>query len=132
MTTLKSVWNYKYHNTLTSVVEPYPVELPPSVIYKELHPNNVNEKLAELMHHADYLHANPRLKNYKPYKVIFNYNNSKPFVANIYAQTKESATYLATKKFSDYLRSSNSSMFRPSSIKLAINQGHINYKVLEI
>lgn len=132
MDTLVKNWNYKYHNTASSIVEPYPVELKPSEIYELLHPNNLSIKIKQLLEHADYLHSNPKLKKFAPYTVTFNYNNSKPFIINLYATSKRGATYLGIKKFSDYLKQSNSARYSSASINLDINNGLINIKVLEI
>lgn len=132
MSMLENMWNYKYHNVNNSIVEPYPNNLAPSQIYKELRPRHHIENEDELLFHADHIHSNNRLKGYKPFRAVFLFNNSKPFEAKLYAQSEYAAKKLAINKFSDYLKTNNSNLFKPSTINLGLSNGTIILKLNEI
>lgn len=128
---LKTAWNYKYHNTLDSVNEPYPLNELPSSIIKSLHlPINYSNQ-NELLYHADYLYIK-KLPNYKPYQCSIYYNNPKPFVKSVYATNLKSARHLAVLEFSNYLKASNNNLYSVSKIYLSLSTGSMSIKIREI
>lgn len=132
MKMLHNMWDYKYHNVGDNIVEPFPNELLPSRIYKELRPKQPIQNEKELLRHADHIHGNERLKGYKPFKAIFHFNNPKPYEVTIYAQSEYAAKKLAINKFSEYLKSCNSYLFKPSTINLGLSNKTIQLKLQEV
>lgn len=132
MGNLKVAWNYKYHNTPFNIVEPYPIDLKPSEIVKELNIKSLCDNQSILLDYADIIYSNSKLYNCKPYNITLNFNNPKPFTLTVYSKNIKSAKAKAIKEFSKYLYSSNSSMYQINKIQYALSTGQVTIKITEI